>query len=209
MSGTRVINIGDKFSRLEVISLSGKRDKSRQYYYYCKCDCGNFVDVRKDSLLNGRVKSCGCYTLDRLTKHNKCNTRLYHIRSGMIERCCNPRNKDYKNYGARGIDICQEWKLDFSKFYAWAITNGYSDGLSIDRIDNNKGYCPENCRWVSNKVQGNNRRTNKYITYNGETKTVSQWADVLGIGLSTLRYRLFISNMPLEKAFNVDKLKNK
>jgi len=186
----RVVNIGDRFTRLEVIGKSEKRDKSRSIYYYCKCDCGNVIEVRKDSLFNGRVKSCGCFTKDRLTKHKKCNTRLYHIRCGMLARCYNENNKDFYNYGGRGITVCDEWKNDFNAFYEWAINNGYSDELTIDRIDVNGNYDPSNCRWATVKQQSNNTRFNHYFTFNGETKTITEWAEIKGVRRETLLRRI-------------------
>jgi hypothetical protein len=190
MRNTRIVNIGDRFTRLEVLGKSEKRDRSRSFYYSCKCDCGKIIEVRKDSLFNGRVKSCGCYTKDRMTKHNLSNSRLYHIRGGMLARCYNKSNKDFHNYGARGISVCEEWKNSFEVFYNWAITNGYSDNLSIDRIDVNGNYEPSNCRWTTNKQQSRNTRKNHFYTYKGETKTITEWAEIKGIRRDTLTYRI-------------------
>jgi Fic family protein len=108
----------------------------------------------------------------------------------MKERCCNPKSKSYKNYGLRGIDICEEWKQDFMSFYNWAIANGYSEELTIDRIDNNKGYAPDNCRWVNKYIQNNNTRRNRKIHCFGETHTVSEWAMITGINRNTINSRL-------------------
>lgn len=98
-------------------------------------------------------------------------------------------------YGGRGITICDEWRNDFYSFYSWSIENGYKDGLTIDRVDNNKGYCPENCRWADLETQANNTRRNHYITYNNETKTLTQWAKLLNVNVETLRYRVNHGNM--------------
>lgn len=119
----------------------------------------------------------------------------------MNSRCYRKNCIAYKNYGARGITICEEWKSNFDNFYNWAINNGYSENLSIDRIDNNKGYSPENCRWTTKKVQANNQRSNCLITYNGKTQTMKQWADELGINYSTLRSRLNTYDLSVDKAF--------
>ena len=200
MKSTRIVNIGDRFSRLEVLGKSERRDKSRSIYYYCKCDCGKIVEVRKDGLFNGRVKSCGCFTKDRLTKHKKCNTRLYHIRSGMLDRCYNKNCKDYKNYGARGIKVCEEWKNNFEAFYNWALKNGYANDFSIDRINNNGNYEPSNCRWTTSKQQARNTRTNHFYTYQGETKTITEWAEIKGLRVDTLGYRIR-HNYPADKVF--------
>lgn len=123
-------------------------------------------------------------------KDGRTNTRLYRIYNNMKNRCYNERSNSYKNYGGRGITVCDEWKNDFKAFYDWAITHGYRDDLSIDRIDNDKGYSPDNCRWVTNYVQSNNTRRNNLITLNGETHTLKEWADHFGISEKTVRDRL-------------------
>lgn len=108
----------------------------------------------------------------------------------MRARCKYESQQCFKNYGARGITVCDEWKNDFSSFYSWAIKNGYKPGLSIDRIDVNSGYSPDNCRWATNKEQSLNRTDNKYITYNGETKTIKEWSDKTGLAYSCLLWRV-------------------
>lgn len=118
----------------------------------------------------------------------------------MKERCNNPNNPAYKNYGGRGIRICDEWLKDYKVFKKWAIENGYTDDLTIDRIDNNGNYEPNNCRWVSNKVQANNRRSNVLITYKGKTQNIKQWALELGINYKTLHRRLTVYKWSIEKA---------
>lgn len=133
-----------------------------------------------------------------LYKHGGTKTRLFRIWTYMKRRCNNNKDKDYNDYGARGIKVCTDWS-DFTNFKKWAEANGYSDSLTIDRIDNNKGYCPDNCRWVTTKEQSNNRRSNRLITYQGETKTVAQWAEKLGIDRHALLYRL--NNWSVEEAF--------
>lgn len=168
---------GKKFGKLTVIKRSERRNSCGVKLYKCLCDCGNITYVRGDRLKNGHTRSCGCIN----RKHGKFGTRLYNTYSHMKERCYNKHNKHYKDYGARGIIICNEWKDDFQAFYDWSINNGYKDNLTIDRIDNNKGYSPSNCRWVNAKTQANNRRSNIYLTYNGKTQTISQWSDELGI----------------------------
>ena len=108
--------------------------------------------------------------------------KLKKVWRGMKERCERPNHSSYKNYGARGISVCDSWKDDFDCFYQWAIANGYSNGLSLDRIDNDGNYCPENCRWATCKQQGNNTRSCRFITYNGDTKTMREWEEHLGLG---------------------------
>jgi Fic family protein len=108
----------------------------------------------------------------------------------MKSRCNDPTNAYYNRYGGRGIKVCDEWYKDFMKFYNWSIANGYSDKLSIDRINNDKGYCPDNCRWTTAKIQANNTSQNKRVEYNGETHTIAEWSDIVGIKQNTITYRL-------------------
>lgn len=120
------------------------------------------------------------------------NTRLYNIYNNMIMRCTNPNATNYSRYGGRGITVCKEWsgKRANIKFFEWALTNGYDDTLSLDRIDNNKGYSPDNCRWVSVKEQGRNKRNNIYLTLNGKTQILEEWAREVGIDSRLIRYRM-------------------
>ncbi len=124
--------------------------------------------------------------------------RLYAIWSHMIDRCHNPKNPSYRNYGKRGITVCDEWKNDVNSFMEWANKNGYSDNLSIDRIDNNKGYSPDNCRWADRETQGNNKRNNIILEYHGERKTITQWSKIIGISRGTLAGRYY-SGWSVEK----------
>ena len=126
--------------------------------------------------------------------------RLYPIWSGMKDRCLNKNNKRYSSYGGRGIEVCKEWQQSFRAFLRWAMANGYEEGLSIDRIDNDGNYCPENCRWATAKEQANNKRWNHLITYNGKTQTMKEWAEELGIKLSTLSQRINSYRWSDEKA---------
>ena len=152
---------GLRFGRLTVIEFVG-RDKSGHKVYSCVCDCGNNVSVDQSRLKSGNTKSCGCLrreaTGDRVRKHGMKNTRLNRIWRSIKYRCDNPNHKDHAIYYDRGIAVCAEWKNDFKAFYDWALSNGYSDDLSIDRIDNDKGYSPDNCRWATAKEQRLNQR---------------------------------------------------
>lgn len=139
-------------------------------------------------------------------KHGMEGTRLYHIWCGMKCRCSCPTNKDYPNYGGRGIDVCEEWKNDFSVFMKWAFANGYTDELTLDRIDTNGNYCPGNCRWATNLTQQNNKRTSHYIEYNGEKHTIAEWARILGLRRDTLRQRV-LASWPLDKILSSNKRK--
>lgn len=138
----------------------------------------------------------GNFITDKTGKNNpnykdgRKNTRLYGIYNNMKTRCYNARSRSYKNYGGRGVTICAEWRDDFKAFYDWAIANGYRDDLSIDRIDVNGNYEPNNCRWVTSYVQSNNTRRNNLVTLNGETHTLKEWSDHFGISEKTVRDRL-------------------
>lgn len=123
-------------------------------------------------------------------KDGRKGTRLYRIYNNMKTRCYNPNSPSYKNYGGRGITICEEWLNDFKAFYDWAISHGYRDDLTIDRIDVNGNYEPSNCRWVNAYIQSNNTRRNNYITFFGETRTLKEWADYFGINEKTVRDRI-------------------
>ena len=130
------------------------------------------------------------------------NKRLYNIWQHMKKRCYSTTAKNYQHYGGRGISVCDEWKNNYTAFYEWAMAHGYSDELSIDRIDNSKGYSPDNCRWADMKTQQNNRSYNKAITYNGKTQNAKQWAEELGINYKTLWNRLFNYKWDVEKALS-------
>jgi len=142
--------------------------------------------------------------LDSLTTHGKSNERIYRIWRAMRDRAKREIGEAYKNYGGRGITVCDEWnEVDgFSRFYEWAMENMYTDSLTIDRIDNSKGYCPENCRWVDTKAQANNTRRNLNIEFRGETKTLKQWTEFLGIKYPRTYCRLYKLKWSIEDAFS-------
>lgn len=187
---------GNRYGRLTVIERvqNAKRTKWR-----CKCDCGNIKEVYSFNLMAGKIKSCGCLRQETAailasnlsrTTHSQSKTPMYKVWAAMKDRCFNKENSEYHNYGGRGITVCEEWKNDFKEFYDWSIKNGYKQGLSIDRINGDKNYCPENCRWTTAKVQGNNTRRNHWIEYNGEIHTIAEWADIKGIKYNTLNGRI-------------------
>lgn len=172
------IIIGSKYGRLTVLEITEPLKKLKSCrMVICKCDCENIVEVYVGNLLKGVTLSCGCYHLDKVkTSDGMSRSRIYNILCGMKARCYNKNKNSYKNYGGRGIKICQEWLDSFESFYDWSINNGYLETLTIDRIDNNKDYSPDNCKWSTRLEQGNNRRTNKRIIILGEEKTISEWS---------------------------------
>lgn len=132
--------------------------------------------------------------------------RLRAVYTSMKQRCYNKKARTYPNYGGRGIKICDEWLESFATFAVWSVLNGYEQGLSIDRIDNDGDYSPENCRWVTQKIQGNNQRTNRLITYNGKTQTMAEWADEIDINYACLESRINRLGWSIEKALTTEYL---
>jgi hypothetical protein len=202
---SRLIDLtGKRFGRL-VILKRAENTALGQTRWLCICNCGNKIEAAGNDIRSGHTKSCGCLHREvaskRLTKHGAANTRLYGIWRGMWRRCNNPWDESTKrSYIDRGIAVCDEWR-DYGVFRAWALANGYAENLTIDRTDNDKGYSPENCRWATAKQQANNRRTNVFVTYNGETKTVAEWAEITGVRWQTLHGRLTREGWDAEKAF--------
>ena len=170
---------------------------------YClTCECGKTTTTLFDHLRSNHTKSCGCYSALVTSKakkvHGWSQTRVYDVWYNMVTRCTKPGVSSYENYGGRGIKVCDEW-LRFEPFRDWALSHGYKDNLTIERINNDIGYSPDNCKWIPKSEQGKNRRTNTIIEYNGETKILSEWAEHLGINTSTLCYRL--KAWDIERAF--------
>lgn len=194
--------IGKKFGRLTAISFHHSKGYAK--YYLCKCECGNTKIVYKGNLTSGRSLSCGCFRNERI-KETCClpenYSKLHRILDRMKARCYNPNSNRYYRYGARGITICDEWMSNQDSFCEWALSHGYQPDLTIDRIDNNKGYSPDNCRWIPLKEQMSNQSTNIIISFNGEQHTLSQWANILGINKTTLHNRLKYLGWSVEKAF--------
>ena len=193
---SKIIDLtGQRFGKLTVYCRAP--NKGSDASWECICDCGETKIINGKSLRSGVTRSCGCIqketVIHKNQKYNGVNTennRIYSIYTGMRQRCNNNKNKRYTHYGGRGITICEEWTNDFKAFEEWALNNGYSDGLSIDRIDVNKGYSPENCRWTVPIVQMNNTTRNRKLEFNGEIKTLSQWSSTTGIGRKTISSRI-------------------
>lgn len=203
---------GQSFGRLTVVGRAAN-SKNGKAMWFCNCTCGNSCIAYAGNLRNGQTKSCGCLHKEKFnnTVHGKRHSKLYLKWQNMKKRCYNAKADRYKNYGGKAnnpITVCPEWANSFKAFYDWAISNGYKDGLSIDRIDNDKGYCPENCRWVTFLEQANNKTTNKMICYKGKTQSLSRWSRELKMNYSMLYLRLK-KGWPVEKAFSTPNLKNK
>ncbi|MEN6312759.1 MAG: hypothetical protein ABFD25_00770 [Clostridiaceae bacterium] len=200
----RIDLTGKKFNNLLVIKLSSKTDNGGRSYWDCLCDCGRITTVEGYNLKSNSTKSCReCGTSRsalKQTTHGKTNTKLYYTWINMKTRCNNHNYEMYKNYGGKGIRVCEEWK-DYLTFEKWALLNGYQDGLSIDRKDNSMDYSPENCRWATMKTQQNNRTNNRLITFRRETLTLKQWAEKLHLVYGTLQRRCHLG-YPIEKVLS-------
>jgi len=187
--------LGNRYGRLTVVA-SGGRDKRGRSRWECVCDCGNVKIIDGYRLKHGDTLSCGCLQKERArdahmkhgyNKKGSC-TKEYNSWLHMLSRCYNTKNKSYRYYGGRGIKVCDEWK-DFRKFIE-DMGDCPKDKESIDRIDNNGDYTPENCRWADRSEQNNNKNSNVFITHNGETLTITEWAKRLGTNDCTIRGRI-------------------
>lgn len=194
---------GKTFGRLTVVRRVGT-DRNKKPLWLCKCSCGKEKLVISQSLINGVTKSCGCLQREHNengnTKHGHRNTRLYKIWIGMFQRTENNKNPNYNDYGGRGIRVCDEWKNDFMNFYNWAMENGYKENLTLDRRNNNENYEPSNCRWVTQKEQNNNKRSNRKFTFQGETKNLKQWSELTGIPCTVITARIDKLGWSIERA---------
>lgn len=189
--------VGARFGRLTVVS-SSESDSNGHSRWLCECDCGKRIVAYGTNLKRGLTTSCGCrrteVTSKREKTHGMYGTPLYHSWSGMLQRCKNPNDKLYHRYGGRGIKVCDEWN-DFENFHRWAVENGYESGLTIDRINNDDGYYPENCRWADRITQGNNTSQNHRVTYHGISKTIAEWARLFGLDYDVLYRRIAKNDM--------------
>lgn len=194
---------GERFGKLTVVEAVGKA-KNGATLWRCKCDCGKESIVQGGNLRNGHTASCGCYKAEfckeNFTTHGLEHTRIYQTWVNMLARCFDDKNISYTRYGGRGITVCNEWKDDVQSFYEWSLANGYRDDLTIDRIDANGNYEPNNCRWITIKEQANNRRSNILVTYNGKTQTMKQWACDVGIPYQVVWQRMQKLGWSAEKA---------
>lgn len=206
---TVIILPGDRYGRLTIIK-EVEPTSTNVRRFLCKCDCGNETIVRMCHLrsTNKPTVSCGCYGKEKAQviglKHGyargKKYEKLYRIWGRMKERCYNPHSDHYYLYGGRGIVVCDDWKNDFLSFRNWALSHGYVEGLSIDRINGNGNYEPDNCRWATKIEQQNNLRTNVNITYKNETHSIAAWSRLIGVHEETIRQR-YRKGLPLEQVF--------
>lgn len=186
---------GKRFGKLTVIKKHNQ-DKWGGWNWLCMCDCGNETVVSGGHLRGLKTKSCGCSRKETKNfTHKMTGSRLYKVWHAMKSRCYYEKSEMFKHYGGRGIMVCDEWKNSFISFYDWSIKNGYDENAergqcTIDRIDVNGNYEPNNCRWATIKQQANNTRRNHLIKYNGKTQTVSQWANELGVEPDSIFNRL-------------------
>lgn len=201
---------GQRFGRLIVVKFIPMNERdNRDRQWLCKCDCGNYVQVNGTKLRSGHTNSCGCLIADRTRetcqKFKHQDKRMYQKYHGIMQRCYDVGFRKYSNYGGRGIRVCDEWAdkdTGFDAFYEWAVQNGYSPELTIDRIDVNGNYCPENCRWITNQENQNNKRTNVFLTYNGETHSMTEWSRILNIPYTTIRYHVRYKRESLTEFMN-------
>lgn len=192
---------GKKFGKLTVISKA-ESDKYGATRWLCECDCGNKKIVRGNGLKRGYVKSCGCIRVSPPnTKHKESKTKLYQRWISILRRCESPNFPYYKDYGARGITVCEEWH-DYLEFKKWVEETQPAGDYSIDRIDNNKGYSPDNCKWSNRKEQANNRRSNVSIEYQGETHNLTEWSQILGFDYKNVHNRMNKLGWSFEKAIS-------
>ena len=186
--------IGKKYGILTVIQYSHKHNG--KHFWLCKCDCGKTKLILSDNLIYGGSKSCGCQCGRK--KHGLAYQSLYKIWCAIKTRCSNSNISEFKNYGGRGITVCNEWLNDPELFIKWANNNGYQKGLQIDRINNDMGYSPDNCRFVTRSVNCLNKSNNRNITYQGQTKTLQEWSKIIGKTRDVIHLRL-------KRGWSVDK----
>lgn len=193
---------GNKYGRLTVVGLSPKKS-GRKSFWVCKCLCGNEHLVRSDSLKSGNVQSCGCLKKeqdkDNLTKnhrHKESHTHLHNTWLRMKARVSNRNNKRYERYGGRGITMCDDWFNSYESFRDWAKANGYNENFTIERVDVNGNYEPNNCTWIPFAEQANNRTTTIWVEWEGRKQNIAQWAKELGFNRGTLYDRYHRGDRP-------------
>lgn len=208
----KLINlVGKRYGRLVVKQKADSLNGHTRWL--CLCDCGKECIVHGTSLKTGNTTSCGCYKTENAKKLysgvRQNDKHLYAVWNGIKQRCLNPKNKSYKNYGGRGIKMDDAWANSYESFYHWAIKSGYKKGLEIDRIDNDGNYCESNCRFVDREIQANNKRNIKLYTLNGISKSLPQWCREYNKDYYLVRQRVTKLGWTLEKALTTPNFRNK
>lgn len=203
--GTKYSLEGKRFGRWTVIRYAGRSK------WLCRCDCGTERNIQTGQLTNGYAtmcKKCSAKENSGVRTHGLSGTKLYRVYFAMHSRCESPEKPEYKRYGGRGITVCDEWSGEngFEHFAEWSINNGYGIKKEIDREDNDKGYSPNNCRWVTRQTNMNNTSTNRFVEINGKTQTVAEWAREYGIPYSLFYTRLIKLGWSIEETINTEKL---
>jgi len=196
--------IGKKFGRLTVLEINhAMQGKYNKWMWKCRCDCGNIGEYRSEYVCSGHTTSCGCALLDNKSnlQHGECKSRLHTIWCVMRERC-RPGHMASHWHGDRGISVCQEWN-DYKTFAKWAKESGYNDTMSIERIDNDGNYCPENCKWIQRPLQARNRRTTMYVDYNGERMSLAEACELANVPYKQTWERIKRLGWPAEKALSI------
>lgn len=194
--------VGDRYGRLTVLerAANSANPKDTNARWLCQCDCGSTSIAYGNDLARGKVSSCGCWNKERIFKHGLSRSRMKTIYAGIHQRCGNVNEPSYHNYGGRGITVCARWSGSDGLVNFVADMGQRPNGYSIDRIDNDKGYSPDNCRWATMSQQLNNRRNNRVIEFRGEKKTMSEWAKSTGYGFDNLRNRIDRYGWSIERA---------
>ena len=204
----RIDLTGNRYGLLTVLDY--KETRNGHTYWKCRCDCGKIHIAESYNLRSGHTQSCGCRVAtivsETQTRHGGRFTRLYRIWRNMRYRCNNPRTTNFERYGGRGISVCKEWdntEDGFENFRDWALSHGYAENLTIDRINNDGNYEPENCKWSTELEQGGNKRNNINISLNGETHNAAEWSRRTGISAKCIRKR-YKKGMNAEKILNIE-----
>jgi len=210
---------GKRFNRLVVIRYLEKSERTvKTYNWLCQCDCGKIVKANANKLKNGLQQSCGClkeemkYDIGQVNKkYLHSHKRLYGVYKGMMARCYDNKHREYNNYGGRGISVCEEWKNDYDAFAEWALKSGYDPDAdygecTIERNDVNGNYSPDNCTWITNAKQQNNRRDNVILTYKGESHTMKEWSHILDVTYGSLTYHIRKKGDTLEEYIKIKEI---